>query len=112
MSQVLHQISRSSFSKEIENSDPPWRFVRPAFVIYNEKSDLVEHVSHFNHSTTLYARNEAFKCKVFLFSLGPTSIRWFNTLDKGTIHSYEGLKKTFSSRFETRNWIPELSTPF
>ena len=110
--QALHQISRSLFSEEIENLDPPRRFVCPAFVIYNEKSNLVEHVGYFNHSMALYARNEALMCKVFPSSLGPTVIRWFNSIYKGTIHSYEELTKAFSLRFVTCNGSPNLSTPF
>lgn len=112
MSQALHQISRSPFSKEIENLDPPWRFVCPTFVIYNGKSNLVEHVSHFNHSMALYAQNEAFTCKVFPSSLEPTAMRWFKNIYKGKIHSYEELTKASSSRFVTCNGSPNLSTPF
>ena len=104
MSQALHKISRSPFFEEIENLDPPRRFVRPAFVIYNGKSNLVEHMSHFNHSMALYTWNEALMCKVFPSSLGPTAMKWFN--------SYEELTKAFSSRFVTCNGSPNLSTPF
>ena len=75
MSQALNQISKSPLSEEIESLDPPRRFVPPAFIVYNGKSNLVEHMSHFNQSMALYARNEALICKVFPFSLGPTTTR-------------------------------------
>ena len=65
VNRALQKISKSPFSAEIESSDPLHRFVRLVFVIYNGKSDLVEHVSHFNQSMALYALNEALMCKVF-----------------------------------------------
>lgn len=101
ISQDLNQISKSPFSEEIETLDPPHRFFCPAFIIYNGKSDPIEHVSHFNQSMTLHVRNKALVCKVFPSSLGPTAIRWFDSLDKGTIHSCKELIRAFRVRFFT-----------
>lgn len=55
VNQALQQITKSPFIAEIESSDQPYKFVQFVFVIYNGKSDLVEHVSHFNQSMALYA---------------------------------------------------------
>lgn len=55
MSWALSQTSKSPFFEEIESSDPPQRFVCPTFVVYNGKSDPVEHVSHFNQRMVLHA---------------------------------------------------------
>ena len=101
ISWVLSQISKSPFSEEIESLDPPHWFIRPTFIIYNGKFDPVEHVSHFNQSMALHAWNEALMCKVFPSSLGPTAMRWFDSLDKGSIHNYEELTKAFGARFLT-----------
>ena len=47
-SKALHQISQSPFLEEIERTDLPKRFTRPTFIIYDGKTDSVEHVSHYN----------------------------------------------------------------
>ena len=87
--------------------DPPHRFIRPALIIYNGKFDPVEHVSHFNQSMALHAWNEALMYKVFPSSLGPTAMRWFDSLDKGSIHNYEELTKAFGARFLTCSRVPK-----
>ena len=48
MSRALNQISRSPFTRRIEEARLPLRFNQPTFTIYNGKTDIVEHVSHFN----------------------------------------------------------------
>ena len=47
MSRALNQISRSPFTRRIEGGKLP-RFTQPTFTMYNGRTDLVEHVSHFN----------------------------------------------------------------
>ena len=42
-------------------------------------------------------------CKVFLSSLRPTALRWFNGLRKGSIHSFAELIQEFDVRFITCN---------
>ena len=48
MSRVLNQISRSPFTRRIEGGRLPRRFTQPTFIMYNGRTDPVEHVSHFN----------------------------------------------------------------
>lgn len=67
------------------------RFNRPPFISYDGKANLVEHVSHYIQMMLLYSQNNALMCKVFLSSLGPTALRWFNELSKGSIHSFSEL---------------------
>ncbi|XP_023922707.2 uncharacterized protein LOC112034148 [Quercus suber] len=50
---------------------------------------------------SLHTRNDALMCKVFPSSLGPTALRWFNGLRKGSIHSFSELIQEFGSRFVT-----------
>ena len=70
----------------------PRRFSRPLFIFYDGKTDLVEHVSH-------YIQMMSFMCKVFLSSLGPTALRWFNGLRKRSIHNFGKLIQEFGIRF-------------
>ena len=78
MSQALRRISRSPFFEDIKRIEVPRYFTRPAFVIYNGKTDPVEHLSHFSQLMALYHKKDSLMCKVFLSSLSPIAIRWFN----------------------------------
>ena len=61
----------------------------------------MEHVSHFNQRMAIHSSNEALMCKVFLSSLGPIAMRWFDGLEKCSIGSYEELTRAFKARFVT-----------
>ena len=73
----------------------PNRFTRPLFNSYNGKMDVIEHVSHYIQMMSLHTHNNALICKVFPSSLGPTTLRWFNWLRKGSIHSFFELIQEF-----------------
>ena len=75
MSKALHQILWSSFTRRIERGKLPRRFTQPTFTMYNGRTDLVEHVSHFNQRMDIHSKNKALMCKVFLSSLGPVAMR-------------------------------------
>ena len=55
---------------------------------------------------TVHSRNEALMCKVFLSSLGPVVIRWFDGLDEGSISSFEKLTRAFGAQFVTCSKVP------
>ena len=48
MSRALNQISWSPFFGYLEDVELPHQFTQLAFIVYNDKIDSVEHVSHFN----------------------------------------------------------------
>ena len=85
----------------------PDRFARPPFNCYDKKTDPVEHVSHYIQIMSLYTHNDALMCKVFPSSLGPTALRWFNGLRKGSIHSFSELIQEFGIRFVTCSRVPQ-----
>ena len=47
MKKALSQISKSPFTRGIEKAKLPERFNQPAFIMYNGRTDPVEHVSQF-----------------------------------------------------------------
>ena len=67
-------ISKSPFTRKNDKANLPRRFMQPMFTMYNGRTDLVEHVSHFSQKMAVYSRNEALMCKVFPFSLGPVAM--------------------------------------
>ena len=107
MSRVLRKAAQSSFSNEIERAEMPDRFARPPFNCYNKKTDLVEHISHYIQMMSLHTHNDALMCKVFPSSLGPTALRWFNGLRKGSIRSFSELIQEFGIRFVTCSLVPQ-----
>ncbi|XP_030945680.1 uncharacterized protein LOC115970157 [Quercus lobata] len=106
MNKALDQISRSPFVHKIEGAKLPRRFNQPTFTIYTGQGDPVEHVSQFNQRMVIYSQNEALMCKVFPFSLGPMTMRWFNSLKTNSIGSYKQFTQTFCSHFITNNRVP------
>ncbi|XP_030964600.1 uncharacterized protein LOC115985839 [Quercus lobata] len=107
MSRALDQLSKSPFTHHIEGAILPQRFQQSTFAIYNGKIDHVEHVSQFNQRMAVHSRNEALMCKVFLSSLGPVAMRWFNGLKTNSIDSYRQLTQAFGSRFVTNCRAPQ-----
>ena len=106
MSRVLNQISKSPFTRRIEGGRLPRRFTQPTFAMYNDRTDLVEHVSHFNQRMTMHSKNEALMCKVFLSSLGLVAMRWFDGLGASSIDSFKELTQAFGSCFITCSRVP------
>ena len=47
-----------------------------------------------------------FRSKVFPSSLGPVTMRWFNSLKTNSIDSYKQLTQVFCSRFITKSRVP------
>ena len=75
MSKALKQISRSPFTRRIEERRLPQWFTQPTFTMYNGRTDPVEHVSHFNQRMAVHSKNETLMCKVFPSNLGPVAMR-------------------------------------
>ena len=107
MSHALQKVARSSFSNKIERAKMPNKFTRPPFNCYDGKTDPVEHVSHYIQMISLHTHNDALMCKVFPSSLGPTVLRRFNGLQKGSIRSFYELIQEFGIRFVTCNRVPQ-----
>ena len=78
MNEVLNQVARSPFTRNIEGASLPRRFHQPTFSLYNGRSDPVEYVSHFSQKMVVHSKDEALMCKIFPSSLGSMAMRWFN----------------------------------
>ena len=107
MGRPLNQISKSPFTCRIEGGKLLRWFTQPTFTMYNSRMDPMEHVSHFNQRMTIHSKNETLICKVFLSSLGPMAMRWFNGLREGSISSFKELTRAFGARFVTCSRVPQ-----
>ena len=73
--------------------------------MYNDQTDPVEHVSHFNQRMAVHSKNEVLMCKVFPSSLGLVAMRWFDGLGAGSIDSFKELTQVFGLCFITCNRV-------
>ena len=106
MNKALSQVSKSPFTRNIEDVILPRRFHQPTLTLYDSRTDSVEHVSHFSQKMAIYSRDEALMCKVFPSSLGPVAMRWFNSLRANSIESFKKLTRAFGARFITCSRVP------
>ena len=65
MNKALSQVSKSPFIRNIENASLPRQFNQPTFTLYTGRSDLVEHVNHFNQKMVIHSKDKALMCKIF-----------------------------------------------
>ena len=107
MSHALRKAAQSPFSDDIERAKMASRFTRPPFNCYGEKTNPIKHVSHYIQMMSLYTHNHTLMCKVFPSSLGPTALRWFNGLQKGSICSFSELIQEFGVRFVICSRVPQ-----
>ena len=106
MNKALSQVSKSPFTRNIEDAVLPRRFHQPTFTLYDGRSDPLEHVSHFSQKMAIYSRDEVLMCKVFPLSLGPVAMRWFNGLRANFIEPFKKLIRAFGARFITCSRVP------
>ena len=91
MNESLNQVAKSPFTRRIEGASLPRQFNQPTLSLYNGRTDLVKHVSHFNQKMVVHSKDEALMCKIFPSSLGPMVMRLFNGLRANSIDSFKKL---------------------
>ena len=106
MNKALNQISKSPFTRKIEGAKLLRCFHQSTFLIYNGRTDPIEHVSQFNQRMAVHSKDEALMCKIFPSNLGPVAMRWFNGLRADSINSFKELTQAFDSRFVTCSRVP------
>ena len=104
---ALSQISKSPFTRGIENAKLSRRFHQPTFAMYNGRIDPIEYVSQFKQKMAIHSQDEALMCRVFPSSLGSMPMGWFDGLKTNSISSFKKLTKSFCSRFITCSRIPK-----
>ena len=107
MKKALGQISKSPFTRGIEKAKLPRHFHQPTFIMYNGRTDPVEHVSQFKQKMVVHSQDKALLCRVFPSSLGPMPMRWFDGLRTNSISSFKKLTQSFCSQFITCSRVPQ-----
>ena len=60
LSRALRRVARSSFFEQIERIEMLRWFTLPLFIIYDGKTDPIEHVSHYIQIMSLYSHNDRY----------------------------------------------------
>lgn len=94
------------FKKGRERMEMSRWFTYPPFTIYDRRTDLVEHASHYIQMMLLYSQNDDLMYKVFPSSLELMTMRWFTGLRKGSIRNFGELMQAFEAWFITCSKIP------
>ena len=55
ISRAQRKVAQSPFSDKIKHTEMPRHFTRPPFTIYDGKTDLIEHISHYIQMMPLYS---------------------------------------------------------
>ena len=105
MNKALSQVSKSPFTRNIEDASLPQRFHQPTFTLYNGRTDPVEHGSQ---KMAVPSRAEVLMCKIFPSSLGSMAMRCFNRLKENSIDSFKKFTQAFGARFITCSRVPQL----
>ena len=100
-------VFRTPFSREIEEMDPPEKFVPPRFTLYDGKTDPRSHVSHVRQMMALWNHMDALMCRVFPSSLGDLGLKWFDKLPPGSVGSFYQLTESFVARFIINTRAPK-----
>ncbi|GFS40195.1 hypothetical protein Acr_00g0067060 [Actinidia rufa] len=95
-----------------EGIEPSENFNPPKFTMYDGKSDLRSHISHFRQMMVLWNHLDALMCRVFPSSLGDLGLKWFDKLLSGAISSFLQLFKSFMTQFVINAKAPKgISSP-
>ena len=81
-----HMLS-SPLGQHIMDYDPPRGFSIPSFAMYDDSSDLYDHMLHFNQAMILNAGDDRLLYKVFMASLKGLALAWFHKILRGSINS-------------------------
>ncbi|KAM1291963.1 hypothetical protein ACFX2H_018806 [Malus domestica] len=97
----ITNISRSPFTEEIEQAEPPCEFSMPHFTSFKGDEDPEKHLKRYQSAMILYRNNDDFMCKIFATTLQGEAQDWFYTLPPQSIWNFYEL-----SLFSPKNIYP------
>ena len=94
-----YDMLSSPLGQYILDYEPPRGFVIPLFAMYDDSSDLYDHMLHFNQTMILNAGNDRLLCKVFPARLKGPALAWFHKLLRGSLNSFGELWAAFVTQY-------------
>ena len=97
----MTNISRSPFTYEIEQAEPPQEFSMPHFTSFKRDGDPERHLKHYRSTMILYRNNDDLMCKIFATTLQGEAHDWFYTLPPQSIQSFDELSLVFTKEYSS-----------
>ena len=97
----MTNISRSPFTDEIEQAEPPHEFSMPHFTSFKGDGDPERHLKHYRSAMILYRNNDGLMCKIFATTLQGEAQDWFYTLPPQSIRSFDELSLVFTKEYSS-----------
>ncbi|XP_068309935.1 uncharacterized protein [Pyrus communis] len=105
----MTNISRSPFTDEIEQAEPPHKFSMPYFTSFKWDEDLERHLKHYRSAMILYRNNNNLMCKIFDITLQGEIQDLFYTLPPQSIRSFYELFFVFTKEYSFYHSIKKKS---
>ncbi|KAM1748743.1 hypothetical protein ACFX12_009695 [Malus domestica] len=105
----MTNISRSPFTNEIEQAEPPREFNMPHFTSFKRDEDPERHLKHYQSTMILYRSNDDLMCKIFATTLQGEAQDWFYTLPPQSIWSFDELSLIFTKEYSSYHSIKKKS---
>ncbi|KAM1266669.1 hypothetical protein ACFX2J_036218 [Malus domestica] len=83
----MTNISRSPFTDEIEQAEPPREFSMPHFTSFKGNEDPERHLKRYRSAMILYRSNDDLMCKIFTTTLQGEAQDWFYTMPPQSIRN-------------------------
>ncbi|KAM1716551.1 hypothetical protein ACFX11_024507 [Malus domestica] len=105
----MTNISRSPFTDEIEQAEPPREFSMPHFTSFKGDEDPERHLKRYRSAMILYRNNDELMCKIFATTLQGEAQDWFYTLPSQSIRNFYELSLVFTKEYSSYRSIKKKS---
>ncbi|KAM1134083.1 hypothetical protein ACFX19_043961 [Malus domestica] len=105
----ITNISRSPFTEEIEQAEPPCEFSMPHFTSFKGDEDPERHLKRYQSAMILYRNNDDLMCKIFATTLQGEAQDWFYTLPPQSIRNFYELSLVFTKEYSSYRSIKKKS---
>lgn len=97
-------------SAEIWNAPVPENFKPPHLPAFDGKGDSSEHVTVFNTRMSMYGTADSLKCKLLAGTFTDAALRWYMSLPRFSIVSYQDMTRKLSQQFSASRHRKVTST--
>ncbi|KAM2117281.1 hypothetical protein ACFX1R_010847 [Malus domestica] len=105
----MTNISRSPFTDEIKQAEPPREFSMPHFTSFKVDEDPERHLKRYRSAMILYRNNDELMCKIFATTLQGEAQDWFYTLPPQSIRNFYELSLVFTKEYSSYRSIKKKS---
>ncbi|KAM1986658.1 hypothetical protein ACFX15_034020 [Malus domestica] len=105
----MTNITRSPFTDEMKQAEPPHEFSMPHFTSFKEDEDPERHLKRYRSAMILYRNNDDLMCKIFATTLQCEAQDWFYTLPPQSIRNFYELSLVFTKEYSSYRLIKKKS---